>query len=148
MADARRSNMDGVAMVVSDIGYMKWKRFLVKHGFEAVDVAPPCYELMALRFGDIPWPKFSGDWEKKARACGKGVTILKTSQCPYFEDATVALQRIAERKKIPAKVIELKTARDVRQLAPSPYGTYNVVIDGQAVPSHDQARAALLAHGK
>jgi N-acetylglutamate synthase-like GNAT family acetyltransferase len=146
MADARRSNMDGLAMVVSDIGYMKWKRFLLKHGFEAVDVAPPCYQLMALRFGDMPWPKFSGDWEKKARACGKGVTILKTSQCPYFEDATVALLRIAQRKKIPAKVIALKSARDVRHLAPSPYGTYNVVIDGQAVPSHDQARAALLAH--
>jgi len=48
MANARRSNRDGVAMVVSDLGYMKWKRFLVKHGFDAVDVASPCHELMAL----------------------------------------------------------------------------------------------------
>ncbi|MRR09715.1 GNAT family N-acetyltransferase, partial [bacterium] len=91
IADAKRAGMKGVAMVASGIGYMKWQRFLAKHGFASVDTAPPSYELMALRFGSAPWPRFSGDWDKKARACGKGLTILKTGQCPYFDDATAAL---------------------------------------------------------
>ncbi len=148
IADAKRSGMKGVVMVASGIGYMKWQRFLVRHGFRAVDAAPTSYELMALRFGRAPWPTFSGNWERKARACGKGLTVLRTRQCPYFEDATAALLDIAKRKKVPAKVIELETPRDVRERAPSPFGTYSVVIDGESVPIYYQAKAALLARGK
>lgn len=144
--DARRVGMKGVAMLVSEGSYMKWKRFLAEHGFETVDTAPPSFELMARKFGKTRSPAFTKDWERKARGFGKGLTILRSDQCPYFEDATQALLATAKKKGIPSKVIELKTAKEVRTLAPSPYGVFTVVLDGRVIPSHYEAREALLKH--
>lgn len=143
LQDAREGGFAGVAMVVSDIGYMKWKGFLAKHGFAVVDTAPPCYQLMAIQFRDAPLPMFCGGWEKKASACGAGVTLLKTDQCPYFADFTDGLLGLTHAKKLPVKVIELKSAQEVRDKAPSPYGTYSVVIDGRVVPIYEQAKKAI-----
>jgi N-acetylglutamate synthase-like GNAT family acetyltransferase len=146
--DAKRAGMQGVAMVASEGSYTKWKKFLLKHGFETVDTAPPSFELMALKFGQAPSPSFAKGWEKKARRYNKGLVILRSDQCPYFEDATQALLETAEKKGIPSRVIELSTAKDVRALAPSPYGVMSVVLDGRVIPfpPHHQAREALLKH--
>jgi len=144
--DARRAGMKGVAMLVSEGSYMKWKRFLAEHGFETVDTTPPYFELMARKFGQAPSPSFTKGREKKARTYGKGLVILRSDQCPYFEDATQALLATARKKGIPSKVIELRTAKEVRDLAPSPYGVYSVVLDGRVIPSHYEAREALLKH--
>jgi N-acetylglutamate synthase-like GNAT family acetyltransferase len=146
--DAKRAGMKGVAMVASEGRYMKWKKFLLKHGFETVDTAPPSIELMALKFGQAPSPSFAKGWEKKARRYSKGLVILRSDQCPYFEDATQALLETAEKKGIPSRVIGLSTAKEVRALAPSPYGVMSVVLDGRVIPfpSHYQAREALLKH--
>ncbi len=144
--DARRAGMKGVAMLASEGSYMKWKRFLAEHEFETVDKAPPSFELMARKFTKAPSPTFTRDLEKKARGFGKGLTILRSDQCPYFEDATQALLALARKKGIPSKVIELKTAKEVRALAPSPYGAYSVILDGRLIPSHYEAREALKKH--
>jgi len=144
--DARRAGMKGVAMLVSEGSYMKWKRFLAEHGFETMDTAPPSFELMARKFTKALSPTFTKDWESKARGFGKGLAILRSDQCPYFEDATQVLLDAARKKGIPSKVIELRTAKEVRDLAPSPYGVYSVVLDGRVIPSHYEAREALLKH--
>lgn len=146
MEDARRAGMKGAAMVVSQGSYMGWKAYLLKQGFETVDTAPPSFELMVKKFGKACSPSFTKDWEKKARSCGKGLTILRSDQCPYFEDATRALLDAAKKKGIPGRVIELRTAREVRDLAPSPYGAMSVVLDGRAIPSHYEARGELIKH--
>ena len=96
--DARRAGMKGVAMLVSEGSYMKWKRFLAEHGFETVDTTPPYFELMARKFGQAPSPSFTKGREKKARTYGKGLVILRSDQCPYFEDATQALLATAGRR--------------------------------------------------
>jgi len=144
--DARRSGMKGVAMLTSEGSYMKWKRFLAEHEFETVDTAPPSFELMVKKFGKAQSPSFTKDWEKKARGFGKGLVILRSDQCPYFEDATQTLLDTARKKGIPSKVIELSTAKKVRDLAPSPYGVFTVVLDGRVIPFHNQAREALVKH--
>ena len=144
--DARRAGMKGVAMLASEGSYMKWKKFLAEHGFETVDTAPPSFELMARKFGKARSPSFTKDWESKARRFGKGLTILRSEQCPYFEDATQALLATARKKSITSRVIELKTAKEVRDLAPSPYGVMSVVLDGRVIPSHYEAREALIKH--
>jgi len=144
--DARRSGMKGVAMLASEGSYMKWKRFLAEHGFETVDTAPPSFELMVKKFGKARSPSFTKDWESKARGFGKGLVILRSDQCPYFEDATQTLLATARKKGIPSKVIELRTAKEVRDLAPSPYGVFTVVLDGRVIPSHYEAREALLKY--
>jgi len=144
--DTRRAGMKGVAMLASEGSYLKWKRFLAEHGFVTVDTAPPYFELMAKKFGKARSPSFAKDLGGKARVFGKGLTILRTEQCPYFEDATQALLDTAKKKGIPSRVIDLSTAKEVRDLAPSPYGVMSVVLDGRVIPSHYQAREALLKH--
>lgn len=144
VVDARASGKKGVAMVTSGGRFMNWKCFLENEGFQAVGPTPLGYELMALRFGNDLWPKFTGGWEKRALAQGKGLTVLRTDQCPYYEDAAKALLDTARKTGLQAKLIELRTATDVRRLAPSPYGAFNVVLDGKLIPSHYQAREALM----
>lgn len=142
--DAKAKGKHGIAMIVSNIGYMKWKGFLQKFGFQSVDTAPHTYELMALRFDNHPAPTFCGNWEEKAKVFGEGITIMKTSQCPYFYDFTNDLIELAATKKLHVKIIDLKTAADVRGKAPTPYGTYNVVINGEAVPIYYDAKKAMV----
>jgi len=144
--DAKRAGMKGVAMLASEGSYMKWKRFLAEHGFETVDTAPPSFELMARKFGKARSPTFTKDLEKKARGFSKGLVILRSDQCPYFEEATQALLALTKKKGIPSKVIEISTAKEVRKLAPSPYGVFTVVLDGRVIPSHYEAREALIKH--
>ena len=49
--DAKKAGMNGVAMVTSEGNWLVGKRFLLKHGFETIDHAPPSFELMVKRFG-------------------------------------------------------------------------------------------------
>ena len=143
LSEAKKEGLNGVAMVVSDIGHMKWKRLLLKNGFAVVDKAPNTYELLAIRFNESEWPSFSGSWDQKAKACGKGLVILKTRQCPYYSNFTHDLLEMAEGKGMESRVDELETTKDVIEKAPTPYGSYNVVIDGNAVPIFYQAKEIL-----
>lgn len=145
VSDAKKRKAKGVAMVVSDIGYMKWKGFLLRSGFELVDSAPNSYELMALKFGTSTAPRFSGGWEKKSAACGNGVTILSSGQCPYFHGVTEDLLGASRAKEIEPKIIWLASHDDVVKKAPTPYGTYSVVINGKAVPIFYDAKKIIEA---
>ncbi|NTV81610.1 MAG: hypothetical protein HGA24_09340 [Candidatus Aminicenantes bacterium] len=53
----------------------------------------------------------------------------------------------AAQKKIKTRIVELQTARDVQALSPSPYGAFNIVLDGRLVGYHylvgEDAAAAL-----
>jgi hypothetical protein len=53
----------------------------------------------------------------------------------------------AARRKIRACVVELRSAREVQTLSPSPYGAFNIVLDGKLVGYHylleEDAAAAL-----
>jgi len=77
---ARTSGSKGVAMISSESNWLASRRLLERHGFEEVDQAPPSFSLMAMRFDDTPMPRFSGDWEAKAQAFGRGLTVVRTAQ--------------------------------------------------------------------
>jgi hypothetical protein len=108
----------------------------LKSGFEEVDQAPPTFELRVKRFGDAPQPYFAPDWEKRLANYGPGITVLRSDQCPYIEDATRIFLETAAERGIPARVVELKTAREVQEVSPSPYGVFNVVYDGRLLSYH------------
>ena len=56
---------------------------------------------------------------------------MLTDQCPYLDDSVSAMKNFADQTKIPIKIIELKSAEDVRRYSPSPHGTYNNVFNGK-----------------
>lgn len=134
--DAREAGMHGVAMVTSEGNWLAGKRLLLKSGFESVDQAPPSFDLMVKRFDDAPSPSFTKDWDVKMNRCGQGLTIIRSDQCPYIDDAVNILWETANEVGIENRAIELRNCQDVRNLAPSPYGVFNVIYDGKLMSYH------------
>jgi GNAT superfamily N-acetyltransferase len=140
--DARNSGTKGVAMVTSERNWLVAKKFLAKHSFESVAQHPP-FELMVKKFGDTASPSFSGDFEKRLQSCGKNITIFRSDQCPYIDAAVNAALQAAQEVGSKARVIELKSAEDVRRLSPSPYGVFQIVHNGKLFTYHSLAKEDL-----
>jgi L-amino acid N-acyltransferase YncA len=137
--DARAKKMKGVAMLTSDRTWLASKDIFARNGFVEVDSAPPSFQLMAIRLvsGPSTAPGISSEaslpknWDERARAFGRGLTVIRTAQCPYIENATNAILSFAEERNIKAKIVEFKTAREVQEQSPSAYGVVGVVVDGR-----------------
>ena len=136
ISDARQAGMAGVAMVASERTWLVGSDFLRAHGFEAVDSAPPAFTLLVKRFGNAAPPRFSGDWEEKAARFGAGLTIVRSDQCPYIEDATKVLLDCAAARDLESRTVELTDAADIRRSAPSAYGVFSVVLNGALLSYH------------
>lgn len=147
LADARQQKLKGVAMVTSERVWLAGRRVLERHGFERVDTAPElpgpgrpgladCFSLMVKKLGKHASPTFTGDWEKKARAFGKGLTVLRSDQCPYVVDATTAALAAAEEAGCPSRVVEWGNRGELAERSPSPYGVFGLVLDGRLESYH------------
>jgi len=136
--------MKGVAMVVSEKPWLADKQFLEKHGFESVDQSPPSFELMVRRFGKFRPPSFIGNWDAKLRQCDRGLTIFRSDQCPYIDDAVRIFIETAKELKIKSRVVDLHECQTMRDLAPSPYGVFNVVYNGSLLAYHYLTKKEIL----
>jgi GNAT superfamily N-acetyltransferase len=141
--DAKKTEMKGVAVVTSEGNWLVGKEFFLKHNFESVNKHPP-FTLMVKKFGNAPSPSFSGDFDEKLVACGKGLKIIRSDQCPYIDAAVDAALDTAKELGIDTKVIELKSSEDVRKLSPSPYGVFGIVYDGKMVSYHSMSKKDLM----
>ncbi len=136
IADAREAGMKGVAMVASEQTWLVGKSFLQDHGFAAVDTAPPKFTLLVKSFADAEPPRFCGDWEAKAAGFGPGLTLIRTDQCPYVEDAAALMHRCAASHGIESREVELSSAAEIRRSAPSAYGVFSAVLDARLFSYH------------
>ena len=135
--DAKRKKMHGVAVVTRKGTWMASKELFLKKGFEIVDTAPPDFELLAKKFKkSAPSPRFKGDWDKRLRKYDKGLTIIRSDQCPYAAKAVREISETAEKTyNIKPRVVELTTSRQA-QRAPSPFGVFSIILDGKLVADH------------
>ncbi len=129
--DAKKQKMKGVAVLVSDDNWMANGKLFLKNNFEQVTTAEPSFQLLVKKFGKSENPTFINNWNKNLSKYSNGLTIFQSDQCPYLEDAVVAIRNYAEENKIQLKVINLKSAEDVRKYTPSPHGTFNIVYNGK-----------------
>ncbi|HSA94459.1 MAG TPA: GNAT family N-acetyltransferase [Acidobacteriota bacterium] len=134
--EARKAGRLGVAVVASERNWLAGRRLFEEHGFSAVDAAPPAFVLMARPLRPGPPPSFPKDWMARAARFGPGLTVIRTDQCPYLPDAVANLLAAAAGRKIKSRVVELRTAREVQRLSPSPYGTFAIVLNGKLVGYH------------
>jgi hypothetical protein len=135
--DARAQNKHGVVMVASDGVWLASKEIFLKHGFEEVAQAPPSFQLLVYRFDDnAPLPTFPTNWEARQSRFGAGLTVIRTPQCPYIEDATNSALEFAAEKGIPAQVVTFQSAQELHENAPSPYGVFSIVLDGKLLVYH------------
>ncbi|MBN2379499.1 GNAT family N-acetyltransferase [candidate division WOR-3 bacterium] len=128
--DAKAQGKNGVVVLASTGNWAPSPAFLGKYGFVKVDQAPPSFLLMVHKFADAADPSFPDDWDKRAQALGKGLTVVRTVQCPYLLDATDIVVDEAKKQRMEASIIDLKTPKEVQQRSPSAYGVFNVVYNG------------------
>jgi L-amino acid N-acyltransferase YncA len=142
--DARSTKMHGVAMVTSAHTWLASPHLFLKHGFEAVDKAPLRFELLVKRFGVEPWPAFPQDWDERIARYGSGMTVIRSDQCPYIDNAVKAALEAATARGIQTRVVELQDAQEARRSAPSAYGVYSIVYDGRVLTYHSCSNKDLL----
>ncbi len=134
--DARKSKMKGVAVLTSRKNWLVGNKLFSKHGFETVAQAPPSFELMVNSFKRGALPSFSNHWADCQKQYSKGLTVLRSDQCPYLDDATCIITQAADEMGIQNKVIEFRNCKDVQKNSPSPYGVFNVVYEGKLLSYH------------
>ena len=93
--DAKKNNFNGVAMVVSEGNWLARKDILIKLGFKSVDKAPPSFDLMVLKFKKCADPFFPKDWDTRINKFKQGLTVIRTDQCPYLDDAVNTIKDYA-----------------------------------------------------
>ena len=134
--DARRGQKHGVAMVTRKGGFLAGKKLFLKHGFEVVDQAPPAFDLLVKRFGNGPLPAFPTDWAERAERYGPGLTVIRSGQCPYFDDAVNTVVETAGKMGMQVEVVELQSGREAQEAAPSAYGVFSIVYNGELLSFH------------
>ncbi len=133
---ARAEGFRGVAALTGKGNWLISPGVLEHRGYEGIDRAEHGFELSAKCFTRGPLPRLTGGWHAKAEACGPGLTVLRSAQCPYLEDAAQHARRAAETLGLPFTDRVIETAEDLRALSPSPYGTYALVHDGKLLSYH------------
>jgi ribosomal protein S18 acetylase RimI-like enzyme len=143
LADANRCGAQGVAMVTSEGNWLVGKKLLLSRGFKSVNRAPPGYELLAKDIGPAPPPLFPTDWDRRAASFGEGLTVVRTDQCPYLDDAVNTTLEAGRERGLKVRAVELSSAREVRERAPSPYGVFSIVVDGEVLSHYYQPKKKL-----
>lgn len=112
---------------------MAKRDIFLKNGFESVDKVNPDFELLALKFNtNTKSPTFNKISSEKYQ---KGLSILRSAQCPYSVKNVDAIMETAKKLKLPANLIELKDVISVQQ-APCAFGTFCIVKDGKVLSHH------------
>jgi hypothetical protein len=131
--DAKNSNMQGVAVVTRKGPFMAKKDIFLKKGFILVDEVQPDFELLALKFNQkAGTPKF------KNMALGeykRGLTILRSAQCPYSVKNVDAIIETAKKLNIKPNLVELEDS-DSAQHTPGAFGTFCIIYNGEIISYH------------
>jgi len=98
-----------------------------------VDTAEPDFELLVLKFDpNAANPKFN---KLSPEKYAKGLTIIRSPQCPYSVKNVEAILKTAEKLKIKANLIDLKDAESAQQ-TPCAFGTFCIIYNGKVLSHH------------
>ena len=117
--DARKAKMKGVAMLASEKPWLLGRRFLEANGFECVAEAAPAFSLMVRRFGSAGPPKLLDNSPRIRRRFARGLTVIRSDQCPYIEEATATAVAAAKKAGVESRVVDIRGAREAQTLSPS-----------------------------
>jgi len=131
--EAKKSKMNGVAVVSRKGSFMASRDIFVKAGFESVDTTKPDFELLVLKFNEkAKNPSFRKLTPEKF---SEGLTVFRSAQCPYSVKNVDAIMKTAEKLKVKAKLIDMKDITDV-QNTPCAFGTFCIVNEGKVISHH------------
>lgn len=139
--DARKSGKHGVAVMVRDGPWLADRRLFLANGFEPVDTAPPDFQLLVRKFDHrAANPAFKKDWDRKLGQYSRGLTIIRSSQCPHIAKFASDIAEAAEKEyRIRATVVDLQSPSEA-QNAPTPYASLALIYNGQLLADHQISR--------
>jgi GNAT superfamily N-acetyltransferase len=132
MEEARKIGATGVAAIVSDGAWMAGREVFLKNGFEQIAEADR-FQLVVRRLREGPGPRFHDISQNLAKYCG--LHIVYSAQCPMLPKSVNDLSEMAAEHGLDLKVTVLNSAREA-QNAPSYYGVFNLVWNGQLLADH------------
>lgn len=135
--DAKKSKMNGVAVVTRKGSFMAGDEIFLRNGFTFTDTAKPDFNLLVFKFDEnAENPKFKTDVLTDLSKYNNGLTIIRSSQCPYTEKNVNAIIQTAETKfRIKTNLIDLKDA-DSAQQTPCAFGTFCIIFNGKVISYH------------
>jgi hypothetical protein len=140
--EAKEAGMKGVAVVTRSGPWLADERLFTACGFESADSAPPDYQLLVRKFKAVSGgPVFKRDWDRKVARYGRGLTMIRSSQCPYIAKFAAEIAESAEEEfGIKPRVVDLESWRDAQD-APTPYAVFSLIYNGRLVADHQVSRS-------
>lgn len=133
----------GVAVAVSKTHWLPTRGIFLNNGFEITDETPPSFELLVKRnSANTPLPKFKQNWRKQNKFT-RGLTLIKSAQCPYVYVMDDGIKQIGQELNIPVNIIQLKSAREA-QNSPCVYGVMGLFYNGELLTYHPTGRKQIL----
>ncbi|KAF5059390.1 N-acetyltransferase [Oscillibacter ruminantium] len=131
--DSRAKGKKGLVILSSPkkLGFLADPKYLKHKGFEAVDSAPPYFELLALPFeADGEKPSFRPQVrEPQHTEMPAGFALYYTSQCPFTAKYVPLLEQAAKARNVPLQAIHIETTEQA-QRAPSSFTTFSLYYNG------------------
>jgi GNAT superfamily N-acetyltransferase len=142
IADAKNQQMLGVAVITRKGSFMANSKIFLKKGFEIIDKAKPDFELLAYKFDkESINPDFKFDILNNLDDYKRGLTIIRSSQCPYTEKNVNAIIETAEKKfKLKTNLIDIQDSESA-QRTPNPFGTFCIMYNGEVISYHPISNA-------
>jgi len=133
--------MHGVAVIARDGPWLAGAALFRKNGFVVVDTAPPDYRLLAWKLNPSAVnPAFKGGWDRKLKRYSRGLTIIRSNQCPHIAKFASEIAETAEEEYgLKPRVVDLRTYREA-QNAPTPYAVFAVIHNGRVLADHQISR--------
>ncbi|MBN1387590.1 MAG: GNAT family N-acetyltransferase [Bacteroidales bacterium] len=134
--DAKEKEMLGVAVVTRKGSFMADNRIFLKKGFQIADHCSPDFDLLVRKFdGKGKNPGFKSNMNENLKKYNKGLTILRSFQCPYTEKNVNAILQTARKLEIECRLINLNDAISAQE-NPSPFGTFCIIYEGEIISHH------------
>jgi ribosomal protein S18 acetylase RimI-like enzyme len=134
---AQRERMLGVAVVTRKGSFMADSGIFLKKGFEIVDRAEPDFELLAYKFEPGSHnPGFRSDVLNSLDGYERGLTVIRSPQCPYSEKNVQAILETAENKMhLKTRLVDIRDAASAQQV-PCAFGTFCIIYNGKIISYH------------
>lgn len=134
--DAKNHEMAGVAVVTRKGSFMADHAIFLKNGFQIVDTAKPDFELLVLKFDkNTKNPCFKPNLNEKLNEYHDGLTILRSTQCPYTEKNVNAIVASAKKMNLTTRIVDLMDAQ-AAQSNPCAFGTFAIIYNGKIISHH------------
>jgi len=132
--DAKKQGKNGLVTVVGTkkFHFMSDTKWFLKQGFEEADTTLSGFSLLIKKIVKNTPNPFFNDSVKSGECSEKdGLVAYYSNRCPFAEfHAKNSLIETAKKRKIPLKIIKLKTMEEA-QLAPSPSTIFSLFYNGK-----------------